>query len=56
MTMYMYMCMHIAWFCKLTSDDLWGHVSNGAHGIGEGVLQLLGCTKVAELEQQAVLE
>ena len=39
-----------------TSDDLWGHVSNGAHGIGESVLQLLGCTKVTELEQQTILE
>ncbi len=32
-----------------TSYNLWGHVSDGTHGVCEGARQLLGRAKVTEL-------
>ena len=43
-------------WCQLTYDNFRSHVSNGAHCIGQGALDLLGCPKVAQLEQCTILE
>ncbi len=39
-----------------TSDNLWGHVPDGTHGIGEGVCQLLGSAKVTELQAATIVK
>lgn len=43
-------------FMALTSDDLWSHVSDRAHSIGEGVLQLLSCPKVTQFEHLSLVK